>query len=131
MDIRKRIPFITPHQLSSEAKKLLREDRPDFVKVIAEKGYWDGCTRLDQELDLELYIHIEKLNKKSYLTVQRGKHRLPTVIPESKKYIVLPFMEAGGIMDDFGKERIGSTRVGGGPVGSGEEVPWWEANNQV
>jgi hypothetical protein len=29
--------------------------------------------------------------KKTYLSVQRGKHRLPTVIDDEDKYFILPF----------------------------------------
>ena len=51
--------FMTPFQLSTEAKQLLRNGIPEhnFVNEIAEKGYYDGCKTVDQELDLSL-IHI-------------------------------------------------------------------------
>ena len=122
----RKISVITPHQLSSEAKQLIRDGHSDFVKQIAEKGYWDGSKRLDQEVDLEIYIHIEKLNKKSYLTVQRGKHRIPTVISDDDKYFVLPFGEIGPIFDDLNRSPIHSKKVGGGPVGSSDEIPFFE-----
>lgn len=123
----KRIILITPHQLSTEAKQLIRDGRQDFVKEIAEKGYWDKCRTIDNEVDIELYIHIEKLNKASYLTIQRGKHRLPTIIPDELKYIVLPFYDIGGVRDDLLLSDSTCKKVGGGPIGSGEELPFWDA----
>jgi hypothetical protein len=122
----KGITLISPHQLSSEAKQLIRDNRADFVKQIANKGYYDGCKRLDQELDLELYFHIEKLNDETYLTIQRGKHRLPSVIEERYKYMVLKFTEKGCILDDLGRRDSTLRKVGGGPIGSSEETPFFE-----
>lgn len=89
--------MLTPHQLSTEAKQLIRngmsEDR--FVKEVAEKGYWSGSKQLCQEIDLELHIHLFKHNKETYLAVQRGKHRVPTIIPDESKYFILKFPKNG------------------------------------
>lgn len=123
--------MITPHQLSTEAKQLIRDGRQDFVKEIAEKGYYDKCRTIDNEVDIELYIHIEKLNKKSYLTIQRGKHRVPTIIPDELKYIVLPFYDIAGIPDDYGKADTTCKKVGGGPLNSGEEIPIWSLTEEA
>jgi hypothetical protein len=86
--------FLNCHQLSTEAKQLIRNGVPakDFVKEIANKGYYEGSKQLDQVVDLELHQHIAKLGKnKFYLTIQRGKRRYPEIIPEDKKYFILPF----------------------------------------
>jgi hypothetical protein len=119
------IAVVTPHQMSSEAKQLIRDGHQDFVKQVAEKGYWDGSKRLDQEVDREIYINIEKLNGLSYLTVQRGKDRLPTIIPDSHKYVVYQFEEVGTIPDDINCPATHRKKIGGGPVGSGEETPFF------
>ncbi len=100
----KKIACITPHQLSTEAKQLIRDGRKDFVKDLDGKGYYAGSKQLDQEIDIELYVHIEKHNKESYLTFQRGKHRLPTVIPDEDKYFALKFRKGGIIDDDLEKD---------------------------
>lgn len=99
----KNIGVITPHQLSTEAKALTRTGMSDanLVKEVAEKGYFADCRQLDQEVDLEIYIHIARSNRTSYLTVQRGKHRLPTIIPDEDKYFLLKFPEGLPIPDDF------------------------------
>lgn len=122
----RKITLITPHQLSTEAKQLIRDGRADFVKEIANKGYYDKCKTIDQEVDGELYIHIEKKMKKSYLTVQRGKHRIPTLIPDEDKYVVYPFYDVGAIKDDIYGPPTGCKKVGGGVKGSSDEIPFWE-----
>lgn len=85
--------FITTHQLSTEAKQLIRNgiEPKDLVKEIANKGYYEGSRQLDQVVDLEIYQHIAKLNKKYYLTIQRGKRRYPEIIADEKKYFMLPY----------------------------------------
>lgn len=117
------IPFFTPHQLSTDAKQMIRDGKTDFVKELPGKGYYRGSKQIDQEVDGELYIHIEAYNQRKFLTVQRGKHRGVPVIPDDQMYMVLPFPEKGPIIDDLERDRIDSKRVGGGAVGSGNEVP--------
>lgn len=87
------ITFITPLQLSSEAKALIRNGTPEhqFVNEIAERGYYDGTKSIDQHIDCELYIHLFNHKRKKYLAVRRGKHRIPTVIAEEDKYFMLRF----------------------------------------
>lgn len=127
----KKITVITPHQLSTEAKMLIREGRTDFVKEIPNKGFHDKCRTLDNELDLELYIHIEKVNGRSFLTIQRGKHRGVSIIPDPQKYMVLAFHDVGGIRDDIDKQDSTLRKPGGGVVGSGEEVPFFSYDDQI
>lgn len=107
------ITFITPHQLSTEAKMLTRQRTDTFVKDIANKGYYDGSKRIDQEVDLEIYIHIEKIGDEAYLTVHRGKHRTVMVTESKHLYCVLPFREAGGVIDDIHGEDRTCQSVGG------------------
>ena len=104
----KHILTITPHQLSSDSKRLIRNGVPDveFVKEINGKGYYSSSTQLDQEIDLELYVHIATLNRKKYLTVQRGKHRLPTTISEDEMFFLLPFPKKGPIKHDVNGPKI-------------------------
>lgn len=127
----RKIAFITPHQLSGDAMELIRKGTSDFVREIAEKNYWDGCKRLSQEVDLEIYIHIEKVNGRSYLTIMRGKHRGMPVMEEIDKYLVLEMHKVGGIRPDLFGPDTSLKKVGGGPIGSGEEIPFWEAIEPV
>ena len=99
----KHILTITPHQVSTDGKRLIRNGVPDveFVKEIAGKGYYANSSQLDQEIDLELYVHIATNNRKKFLTVQRGKHRLPTTISEEEMFLMLPFPKKGPIKHDL------------------------------
>lgn len=115
------ITFLTPHQLSTEAKALFRDEIPDFVQFVAGKGYYDGSKQIDQEVDVELIIHIEERKSGSYLTVQRGKHRKLEITDKKYLYVVLPFHPVGGVLDDInGVDR--SLKTVGGKRNASEEL---------
>lgn len=109
----KKITLITPHQLSTEAKQLIRNGLPEdkFVKDIAEKGYYEGSKQLDQEVDGEIYIHLFKHNKETFLAVQRGKHRISTILPDELKYFMFRFPKGMPIPDDLGKDKISFNKL--------------------
>lgn len=121
----RKILMLTPHQLSTDAKQLIRDGHGDFVTKLIGKGYYSGSKQIDQEVDGEMFLHIEKLNGRAYLTIQRGKHRGVGIIPDTHKYLVLPFPEDTSIPDDLLTAPIHARKVGGGPVGSAEENPFW------
>jgi hypothetical protein len=121
----RKILFITPHQLSTEAKMLVRQGVENFVQEIANKGYYDGCRTVDQEVDLEIYIHIVKVNGVSYLTIQRGKHRKVSVTPDADLYCVYKFEEVAAIPDDVDGRDMSRKHAGGGVIGSADEKPWF------
>ena len=118
------ITFITPHQLSTEAKSLTRMGVDNFVQTIANKGYWDSCRTIDQEVDMEIYLHIEKVNGESYLTAQVGKHRKITRTPLVDQYTVYKF-EPYGICDDIGGPDMSRRTVGGGTAAEGGAAAWF------
>lgn len=93
----KKITLITPHQLNTEAKKLLRNGMPEdrFVKEVSGKGYTAGCQSLDREADIIITQHLFKFKGKTYLALQWGKHRYPTVVDESFKYVLYLFPSQG------------------------------------
>jgi len=93
----RKIACMTPHQLSTEAKQLIRNGVPEhkFVKELDGKGYYSGSKQLDQEVDIELYIHIVPHAGEKYLSVFKGKHRDAIVIPDSHKYFLLKFPSNG------------------------------------
>ena len=119
------IAFVTPHQLSTEAKQLVRMNVDDFVKEIANKGYYADCRQIDQEIDLELYIHIVKSHGSSYLTVQRGKHRKISITPEKDLHCVLKFESVAGIPDDLLGEDKSVSKVGAQTNDPNEDT-WWD-----
>ena len=103
---------------------MIRQGVDNFVQEVAGKGYWDGCKRIDQEADFELIIHIEKMGNKSYLTMQRGKHRKVKITPNEDLYTVLPFHDIGNIPDDINGKDRSMKKVGGGNE-NGEDPAWW------
>lgn len=123
---KKGIAVITPHQLSSEAKGLVRMGADNFVQEIANKGYYDSCRVIDQEVDMEIYIHIVKANGESYLTVQRGKHRKIAITRESDLYTVLKFERIGAILDDINGRDTSRKRVGGEATADGGGSAWFD-----
>lgn len=97
------ILFITPHQISTAGKQLIRNGVSplNFVKEIAGKGMTADSSQLDQIVDLELYLHKAKLNGRWVLTVQRGKDRQPGIVDDSKLYTILPFPKKAPIPDNI------------------------------
>ncbi|WP_257292810.1 DnaB family ATPase [Endozoicomonas sp. ONNA1] len=120
------IACVTAHQFSSDATKLLREGRTDFIKEIAGKSFYKGCTGIDQEVDWEMGIHIEKPGDgKSYLTMHRGKHRKPTPTDEKYLYQVYSFGEVG-IPDDINGASQARKTVGGNVESEGGGRAWFD-----
>lgn len=122
---RRGMTIVTPHQLSTEAKMLTREGVQDFVKEIANKGYYDGCRTIDQEVDMEIYIHIVIVNGESYLTFQRGKHRKPGETPLKDRYFVQKFEKIGGLKDDVLGSDTSRKTVGGNTMAEGGGAAWY------
>lgn len=122
---KKGITCFTPHQLSTQAKDLIRMGADNFVQEVANKGYWDSCKTIDQEADMDITFHIVKANGESYLTVQRGKHRKPTITPEKDLYTVLKFEPIGGIRDDINDNDSSRRKVGGNTMAEGGGEAWW------
>ena len=106
---------------------LIRQgNEENFVKDIANKGYYDSCKTIDQEVDWEIYIHIVKADSKSWLTVQRGKHRLIKQTPEEHKFCVLEFHDVGDLREDINGADTTRKKPGGNPVGSTATQPFWD-----
>lgn len=89
----KKIMFFTPHQMSTEAKQLVRNGESPLllVKKVAEKGYTELSKQLDQVVDFELNIHKASKNRKPVLTIMRGKYRGAPIIDDDDKYCILNF----------------------------------------
>lgn len=122
----RKITLITPHQLSTDAKMKFRDGSNNFVKTLVGGGFYDKCKTVDNEVDLELFVHIEIVNGVSYFTIQRGKHRYGALTPIEHQYIVLPFENIGALRDDINGEEITRKKVGGGKIGANDENPYWE-----
>ena len=90
--------WINPHQLSSDALKIVRSSTSDdkFVKEIAGKGFLDGSTRLHHNYDLEIVQHLTVFNGRTYCSMARGKNKEGEHgMAEIKKYIIMPMPDGG------------------------------------
>lgn len=124
----KGILFITPHQLSTEAKGLMRDGFNDFVKRLPGGGYTADSKQIDQVIDGELFFHIERIKGKNeaYFTVQGGKLRRIDQVDEDEKYRVYKFVRKGVILDDLNKPDSSMLKVGGVPLGEMTEDDNWD-----
>lgn len=123
----KKILTVTPHQLSVDAKKKTREGVEDFVREIANKGYWDSCSTIDQEVDMEIYQHLVVINGETFITWMRGKHRKagnPT--PAKDYYTVYKFGTVGYIPDDVLGADQSRRRVGAATSTEGGATAWYD-----
>lgn len=120
----RRIIFITPHQLSAEARRRMREGMPDFIQQMPGAGLFMGSSQLSQVTDTELFIHISKLNRMSFLEIQRGKHRQIGTTAEEHLYSVLKFVKNGVILDDIDGPDSSMDKIGGPTRGNGGGSPF-------
>lgn len=127
----RKITCITPHQLSTDAKAFMRDGRQDLVKQIVGGGYYAGSKQIDQVVDGELFIHIEKLNKEAYLTLQRGKHRKVSITPEEDLFGVYKFVKNGVVMDDIDKADSVRQKVGGPALSDGGGAAFHQYENGI
>lgn len=102
----RKITFITPHQMSTEAKQLIRngENKLKFVKEVAGKGYTELSKQIDQVVDIEICIAKAIWNKKWVLTMYVGKHRGAGIIDDADKFQALLFPPKMPIPSNLDKE---------------------------
>lgn len=125
----KGITIFTPHQISTDAKKLMRGGQTEnFILELVGKGYYDSCSTIDQEVDLELMFHIEQRGLRKYLTIARGKHRKIEITPVEYLYFVLEFQKIGTLIPDINGKDSSMKHVGGLQMhtGGGNDKPWYE-----
>ncbi len=118
------ILLITPHQMSVDAKLLVRNGTERLVQAAANKGYYDGCKRIDQEVDLEILVNKEMVGLEAYLDVYRGKHRGVEVTPPVHLGTVLKFEAIGGILDDINGRDLSRKYIGGHSMADGGGKEW-------
>lgn len=88
--------FLSPHQLSTEARAIER-DRPNkFLDEILERQFYAECKTISNEVDVE--INIQKQG--DYLNIGWGKHRGVHDTPHKDKRFTRQFHETLGIEDD-------------------------------
>lgn len=123
---RKNIFLSTPHQLGTDAKALQKEGVADFVKKVVGKSFYDACKRIDQEVDLEITIHKEKVNEDFYMTMARGKHRGVNNTLFVDQYCVYMFDPELGLPFDFWGDDQSRRKVGGDTMTDGGGAPLWD-----
>lgn len=123
---RKNIFLSTPHQLGTDAKALQKEGVADFVKKVVGKSFYDACKRIDQEVDLEITIHKEKVNEDFYMTMARGKHRGVNNTPFVDQYCVYMFDPELGLPFDFWGDDESRRKTGGDTMAEGGGAPLWD-----
>lgn len=90
------ILFITPHQLSTEAKRLLQTiPAEQFLSHIKGGGFFEKTKGLDRIYDIGILIHKVEVGEKAYLNVVIDKHRFPTVVDSGIKNMFLEFPSNG------------------------------------
>lgn len=119
---------VTAHQLSTQAKEEKRMNPAKFIRDMPGGGYYQGCKKLDTEVDWEFYVNKQTVNDGAYLEYLWGKHRgVVEPTPESHKYFVMKFNEHPqyGIRYDFDLEEDLSYKiVGGRPNSQGGGMAW-------
>lgn len=122
------IAFVTAHQLSTDAKREKRVNPTGFLSTLPGKGYYEGCAKIDTEVDFEGYTNKQTVQNGSFQEFLWGKHR--GVVPdETKKYFVLKYAEAPlyGLEYDIDKEVSLSYKVvGGRPNSMGGGREWFD-----
>lgn len=101
------ITFITPHQLSTEATYLNRDEIGfDFTSKVAGRSYYAKSKQIDREVDVEIIQHICKkkdpgtADHQYYLTLTVGKNRQVHGVKDTHKSCALPFTDLG-LMPDY------------------------------
>lgn len=92
---------ISPHQLSPAAKALKAMDPDKYLRLLPGRGLTDGCTTIDNEVDGEIFLGIREAGGKSWLELQRGKHRTLVDTPMAHRYIAIPFADVGTLPWDI------------------------------
>lgn len=123
-----RILQVTAHQLSTQAKEEKRLNPTKFIREMPGGGYYQGCKKLDTEVDWEFYVNKQVVNDGAYLEYLWGKHRgVVEPTPESHKYFVMRFHDDHmyGVPYDVDLEEDLSYKiVGGRPNSQGGGMAW-------
>ena len=97
------ICFVTPHQLSPEAKKMLKESDDEseiyFARDVAGKSMTETSTKITNEVDVELTVHVAKGSQRSYWTGCVGKQRGEGCEP-SKRFFIYDIDPVFGLKHD-------------------------------
>lgn len=124
------ICFCTPHQLSPEAKKFLRESDDEmelnFAKEVGGKSMTEGSTKLTNEVDGEWTVHVAKTSDdKAYWTIFNGKTRGEGAIL-SERFWVYSLDPVLGLVHDINGKCKGRKSFRHMLNDNGDSVPDWD-----
>ena len=124
---------VTAHQLSTQAKEEKRMNPTKFIRDMPGGGYYQGCKKLDTEVDWEFYVNKQVVNNGTYLEYIWGKHRgVVEPTPEAHKYFVMRYLDNHmyGIPYDLDlDEDLSYKVVGGRPNSEGGGATWDDIEN--
>lgn len=123
-----KILHVTAHQLSTQAKEEKRMNPSKFIRDMPGGGYYQGCKKLDTEVDWEIYTNKQVVNDGSFIEYVWGKHRgVVEPTPEKHKYFVMKFHDYpmyGVPYDVHLDQTLGYRAVGGRPIAGGGGRSW-------
>lgn len=129
-----KILHVTAHQLSTQAKEEKRMNPTKFIRDMPGGGYYQGCKKLDTEVDWEIYVNKQVVNDGSYLEYVWGKHRgVVEPTPEKAKYFVMKYNDYpmyGIAYDVHLTHSLGYRLVGGKPIHGGGGSTWDDIENR-
>lgn len=101
--------FFTPHQLNPDAKKYIRESDDDseiyFAREIGGKSMTEGCTKLTNEVDIEITFHVAKMSgDQNFFTYYVGKQR-GEGSQESARFGIYPLDPKNGLVHDVNMDK--------------------------
>lgn len=91
------------HQMGPQALQYFKQGIPDIVKEYYGKNLFDGSSKLFQEVDVNAYLHIERIGEVSYLTFQMDKHRKLKRTPKQFWYAAMLMSDVGGLLPDVNR----------------------------
>jgi hypothetical protein len=101
------ICFLTPHQLSPAAKMKLQESDEEsevyFAREVSGKSLTETSTKITNEVDVVITIHVAKTTFKVYFTFCVGKQRGEGCLPE-ERFGIYDLHPEKGLEHDIGKK---------------------------
>ena len=123
------ILFITPWQISTEANNITRNGVTDreFLKAIVGKNFTQGSRGLAQEFDIEILVHLCRINGLDYQAVQIGKFKRPEFVDPKDKFMLIPFeknvkLGDGKLMGPLMQDSAATNMIMKDDDGSGNEL---------
>lgn len=89
------------HQMGPQALQMVKQGIPDPVKEWFQKNLYDGSSKLFQEVDVNIYLHIERIGNDSWLSMQWDKHRKLKRTPKQYWYAAMKMSDVGGLLPDI------------------------------